>query len=121
MAEARRGALDIPDFDPDTFATTRADDGEIQSLIGEAHRRYGYVADPHTACAFKNLQDLPGHRVVLSTAHPAKFPDTIREAIGTEPTHPSLEEAKTKTPDRHELPADPEAIRHFLASHSAVD
>ena len=41
--------------------------------------------------------------------------------IGTEPTHPSLEEAKSKTPVRHELPADAAAIRDFIETNSAVD
>ncbi len=122
MEQARGGgAIEIPDFDPETFAATRADDAEIKSLIAAAHQQYGYVADPHTACAFKNLEDLPGHRVILSTAHPAKFPETIEEITGSEPTHPSLEEAKTKTPIRHELPAELGAIRHFLTTHSAVE
>ncbi|MGI9244748.1 MAG: threonine synthase [Verrucomicrobiales bacterium] len=122
MARVRRGdALEIPDYDPETFAATRADDAEIKQLIAAAHASYGYVADPHTACAFKDLDALPGHRVILSTAHPAKFPDTIRETIGVEPTHPSLEEAKAKTPQRHELPADPQVISDFLSAHSAVD
>ncbi|MFT5857550.1 MAG: threonine synthase, partial [Verrucomicrobiales bacterium] len=107
MAQVRSGEpLDLPDFDAGAFHATRADDVEIRELIASAHREYGYVADPHTACGFKGLGELPGHRVILSTASPAKFPDTIRETIEFEPTHPSLEEAKTKTPMRHELPAD---------------
>ena len=49
--------------------------------------------DPHTACGFKDLDpDRPS--VVLATASPAKFPETIRAAIGIEPTHPSLEALK---------------------------
>ena len=118
MARARGGeALEIPDFDPETFSATRADDSEIRSLIAAAYKQFAYVADPHTACAFKNLEDLPGHRVLLSTAHPAKFPETIQETIGIEPTHPSLEEAKTKTPVRHELPANAAAVREFIQAH----
>ena len=122
MTRVRGGEpLEIPDFDPHVFSATRADDVEIRELIAGAHATYGYTADPHTACAFKGLGNLPGHRVILSTAHPAKFPDTIREITGIEPTHPSLEEAKTKTPLRYELPADPQVIRDFLSAHSAVD
>jgi threonine synthase len=122
MAHTRSGEpLSIPDFDPSAFFTaTRADDAEIRALIGATHEQYGYIADPHTACAFKDVDRLPGHRIVLSTAHPAKFPDTIRDAIGIEPTHPSLEEAKTKSPLRHDLPADPGAIRAFIEAHSAI-
>ena len=122
MAKVRSGEpLDIPNFDTSEFHATRADDAEIRQLIGFAHREYNYVADPHTACGFKGLKDLPGHNVILSTASPAKFPDTIIETIGEEPLHPTLEEAKTKTPIRYELPADPRVIRDFLSAHSAVD
>jgi threonine synthase len=122
MAQVRAGEpLAIPDFDPDTFHATRADDSEIKSLIAAVHEKYGYIADPHTACAFKGVENLPGHRVILATAHAAKFPDTIINTIGSEPTHPSLEEAKTKTPLRHELPADAAAIRDFIEAHSAVE
>ena len=96
-------------------------EAEIRSLIASVHEKYGYVADPHTACAFKNVEDLPGHRVILSTAPPAKFPETIQELVGEEPTHPSLEQAKTKTPNRYELPADASAIREFITASSAVN
>ena len=121
MAQVRAGeALDIPHFDAGSFGATRCDDAEIRELIASVHQQFGYVADPHTACGFKNLEDLPGRRVVLSTAHPAKFPETIEQAIGVGPTHPSLEEAKMKTPIRHELPADPEAIRAFIEANSAT-
>lgn len=121
MAQVHAGeALEIPNFDPDSFNATRADDDEIRSLIATAHQTYGYTADPHTACAFKDLKDLSGHRVILATAHPAKFPDTIVESTGREPTHPSLEAMKSKSPIRHELPADPDAIRNFIETHSAV-
>lgn len=122
MARVRGGEpLHIPDFDPESFSATRADDSEIRELIAAAHAEFGFVADPHTACGFKNLADLPGHRVILSTAHPAKFPETILETTGIEATHPSLEEAKTKTPQRYELPADAQVIRDFLCAHSAVE
>ncbi len=113
--------LEIPDFDPQTFAATRADDAEIHALIAGAHAQLRLHRRSSHGLCFQGAGALPGHRVILSTAHPAKFPDTISETTGIEPTHPSLEEAKTKTPQRHELPADPGIIRDFLRAHSAVD
>jgi len=55
---------------------------------------------------------------VLATAHPAKFPDTIREAIGIEPTHPSLEALKGLPLVRHKIVADAAAIRAFIESRA---
>jgi threonine synthase len=57
--------------------------------------------------------------VVLSTAHPAKFPDAIRAAIGRDVTHPSLEALKIKPIVKHRLPATTSAIRDYLSRYSA--
>ena len=83
------------------------------------HREYGYIVDPHTACGFKELS--PDRvSIVLATASPAKFPDTIKSAIGVEPTHPSLEALKTKPVVKHRLRADPAAIRAFIDQHAVA-
>jgi threonine synthase len=45
---------------------------------------YNYLVDPHTAVGTSAVdylnKKLKGHTLVLSTAHPAKFPDVIEEA-----------------------------------------
>lgn len=111
------GGHRFANFDRDTFTASRGTDAEIPGLIQKIHRAHGYVADPHTACAFKDLApDRP--TVVLATASPAKFPDTIRAAIGIEPTHPSLEALKAKPLVKHKLPAMPAAIRAFVETHA---
>ena len=74
------------------------------------------MADPHTACGFKELY--PDRvSIVLATSSPAKFPDTIRAAIGVEPTHPSLEALKAREIVKHLLPATPAAILAFVDQH----
>jgi len=103
---------------PAGFSSSRATDAEITALIREIHDRHGYVIDPHTACGFKDLP-ADGPVVVLSTAHPAKFPDAIRAAIGREITHPSLEALKTKPVVKHRLPATVAAVRDYLSRHGA--
>ena len=75
------------------------------------------MADPHTACGF-NALDPERVSVVLATASPAKFPDTIRAAIGLEPTHPSLEALKAKPVRKHVLRAEVTAIRAFIDRHA---
>ena len=56
--------------------------------------------------------------VVLATASPAKFPDTIQAAIGVEPTHPSLEALKTRPVVKHRLAANASAIRAYIDAHA---
>ena len=92
-------------------------DAEIPGIIRRVQQEFGYVVDPHTACAFKDLN--PEHlSVVLATASPAKFPDTIQAAIGLEPTHPSLEALKGRPIVKHRLPADAAAVARFVAEHA---
>lgn len=59
---------------------------EVARCITELHARTGYVADPHTAVAYaaarRHNGSHQGPLVVLATAHPAKFPETVEQAIG---------------------------------------
>lgn len=64
-------------------------DEETLEAIRELKNEYGYVADPHGAVAYRALaQYLNQHDraggIFLETAHPVKFPDAIRQAIGEE-------------------------------------
>ncbi|MBI5692454.1 MAG: threonine synthase [Verrucomicrobia bacterium] len=111
------GAYQFENFDRDTFSASRTSDAEIAEIIGRVHRDYGYVADPHTACGFKDVN--PDRvQVVLSTASPAKFPETIQAAIGVTPTHPSLEELKARTVVKYRLKATASAIRSFIVARA---
>ena len=53
--------------------------------------------------------------IVLSTAHPAKFPEAVAEATGTTPTAPSrlarLWEAPTAVDT---IPAELDALRRYV-------
>jgi threonine synthase len=111
------GAYRFENFDRDTFTSSRCDDSEIPGIIRQVHRAYGYIVDPHTACAFKGL-DTSRPSVVLATASPAKFPGTIRAAIGIEPTDPSLEALKSRPIVKSKIVADAAAIRAFIESRA---
>jgi threonine synthase len=77
----------------------------------------GYIVDPHTACAFTDLNPQRVN-IVLATASPAKFPETIQSATGEVPVDPSLEVLKTKPVIKHRLPATAAAIRSFIEAHA---
>ncbi len=108
--------VDVPDFDTGAFAATRTDDDGILRNIADTWGRYGYLADPHTACGFGSI-DPATPTVVLATAHPAKFPDTIEKATGERPTHPTLEALKSATPQNVTLPATAGAVRDYLETN----
>lgn len=90
MRRQIRGAIIT---DPETLATMR-----------KVYDETGYVADPHTAVGLEAArryraearESLPV--IVLSTAHPAKFPETVREALGHEPAAPARLAALWETP-----------------------
>ena len=100
-----------------TFSSSRATDEEITGIIRRVYERYHYIVDPHTACAFKDLNPARTS-VVLATAHPAKFPDAIRAATGQTPTNPALETLKARPIVKHHLPADAAAIKAFIAQRA---
>jgi threonine synthase len=111
------GAYTFENFDRDTFTASRTTDADIPDIIRRVYQDHGYITDPHTACGFKALsKERPS--IVLATASPAKFPDTIVSAIGIEPTHPSLETLKARPLVKHKLPANAAAIRAYLDAHA---
>ena len=109
------GTFVFEDFNRDTFTSSRTSDEEITSIIKEVYEKYAYVLDPHTACGFSETIDGPS--IILATAHPAKFPDTIEKSIGLELLHPSLERIKTKPIVKYSVEPNPEAIKKFILEH----
>lgn len=109
------GQYHFEHFDPGTFSSSRADDADIAAIIRKVYQRYNYVVDPHTACGFVDLPD--GYNLVLATAHPAKFPDTILAALDIESIHPSLEALKEKEVRAYPVEPTPAAIQAFMREH----
>ena len=89
--------------------------------IRTTFERYGVIVDPHTADGIKVAlahidRDVP--MICLETALPAKFPETIVEALGREPERPAAYAGLETRPQRFEtLPADAEAVKSFIACH----
>ena len=89
--------------------------------IRTTFERYGVIVDPHTADGIKVAlahidRDVP--MICLETALPAKFPETIIEALGREPERPAAYAGLETRPQRFErLPADAEAVKSFIACH----
>ncbi|MEO0510431.1 MAG: threonine synthase [Verrucomicrobiota bacterium] len=99
-------------FNTDTFSSSRTDDSGIAEIIRDVYDKYDYVVDPHTACGFTGIGK--GPEVILATAHPAKFPDTISHSIGFDSTHSSLEALKPKEIVKHHVEPTPAGIKAFM-------
>ncbi len=87
----------------DSGAATDADCAETMRDLSERH---GLTVDPHTAtAAFACRACVPAEEpaVILSTAHPAKFPEAVERATGRRPPVPARLEAVLAAPERREV------------------
>jgi threonine synthase len=109
------GTYDFTTFNRSTFRASHADDARILKNISMVYEKYHYVIDPHTACAFEDI-DPNKTTIILSTAHPAKFTKALKDSIGQTPTHPTLESLKNKTVHNSVLPANIDDVKLFIKS-----
>lgn len=75
-------------------------DEDILATIRRVAIRTGEIVDPHTAVAWSVAEQIPGERVIVSTAHPAKFAEAVRRATGSPPPLPESLAALTDLPER---------------------
>jgi len=73
------------------FISESVSEEELLFCIKKVYENYKMIIDPHTAVALRALEkiNLNGKNVVLSTAHPCKFPEAINRAINVKPDLPS--------------------------------
>ncbi|MCB1211823.1 MAG: threonine synthase, partial [Verrucomicrobiales bacterium] len=118
MVKMKAGEVVTFEQTASSFRASRMDDETIPKVIAQMWRDWGYVIDPHTACAFT---DMAADRasVVLATASPAKFPDVVARATGSEPTHPTLEALKSLPLQTWPLSADVESVKSFIREKTA--
>jgi threonine synthase len=97
-----------------SFSISDAETREAVRALDEQ----GYLADPHTALAWKALNDKLGQDetgVFLCTAHPAKFKETIEDTLKRPLTlPPTLEQVADKKVLSSEMPADFALLREYL-------
>ncbi len=119
---AAGGAIDVP---APAFAAMRelfrgvaVSEAETRAAIAATLADSGELIDPHTAVAVAALRkagDTPRPLVVLSTAHPAKFPEDVAAASGVTPDLPRGAANLADRPERFDrLAADADAIKAFV-------
>jgi threonine synthase len=101
------------------FDAGRVDDAGTLAAIADCKKRFGETLDPHTAVGYalaqQHRRDAKVPMVVLSTAHPAKFPDAVEKATGVRPAlPPRLCDLLERTERVDGLPNDVEALKTMI-------
>ncbi|MBL4599659.1 MAG: threonine synthase [Rhizobiaceae bacterium] len=105
------------------FSAGRCNESDTASTIAQTLAENGYMLDPHTAVAVhvasKQISKVP--MIILSTAHPAKFPTAVKRASGI---HPSLPDWLSGLMEREEkftvLENSLEAVEEFISSNGRI-
>ena len=104
------------------FVSGRSSHADRVDAIRDVFERYDTMIDTHTADGLKvareNLQ--PGvPMIVLETAQPIKFGETIREALLREPERPAAFIGLEKLPQRFDIvPADASVVKAYIAERT---
>lgn len=106
-------------------------DAETVETIRRVWQDHHYLLDPHSAVGYAALEkfrrisgpEQPG--VVLSTAHPAKFGEVLKDAIGIETALPShhadlLKKEKSVIPMETDLPVFKEFLRSVSSGAASL-
>ncbi len=105
------------------FVSGRSTHRDRIAAIRRVHETWGVTVDPHTADGIKvglERREKGVPLVCLETALPAKFAETIREALGREPERPAGYEDLERRPQRFDvIEADAGAVKRYIAAHAA--
>jgi len=125
---ADTGAIQVPQAAfaamRDLFGGVAISEAETMAAIAATLDESGELIDPHTAVAVAALGKADGLArpvVVLSTAHPAKFPEDVAKASGVVPGLPRGAADLANRPERFDrLAADAEAIKAFVRTFAGA-
>ena len=100
------------------FDSCSLNDDGIKNQILETYESTGLIVDPHTAIgvhAAANCSKANVPIVALSTAHPAKFPDAVKNAIKIKPQLPDHLSDLLNCPEFFEvLPNNIEVVKSYI-------
>jgi threonine synthase len=106
------------------FVSGKSVHADRVATIRDVQQKYGVTVDTHTADGIKVAREYvkPGiPMIVLETALPAKFNETIREALGRDAERPAGFENIEALPQRYEVMGpDVEKMKAFIAKHTGL-
>ena len=104
------------------FVSGRSSHADRVDAIRDVFERYDTMIDTHTADGVKVAREhlqagVP--MVVLETAQPVKFGETIQEALQREPERPAAFAGLEALPQRFEvMPADVQRVKDYVTAHT---
>ncbi len=102
------------------FVSATSSHRDRLATIRSVYERYGVIVDTHTADGIKAglaHRDPAVPLICLETAQPAKFAETIREALGRDPERPAAYADIESRPLRFDtMDPDPAAIERYIAA-----
>ena len=101
----------------DDFISESLSENETKDVIKKINKNYNILVDPHTAIGIGVLDKLSndGINIILSTAHPSKFPEAVKEATGKHPELPSEIKKIIEEEEKFDiLPNDLNIIKKFI-------
>ncbi len=104
------------------FLSGKSTHADRLSTIKDNYQRHGVTIDTHTAdgvkVALQHRGDPAVPMIVLETALPIKFAETIFEALGHAPERPPKFDGIEALPKRvHVMPADVALVKAYIARH----
>jgi threonine synthase len=111
----------MPEYGFVSGSSTHAD---RLNTIRAVHQKYGKLIDTHTADGLKvalEYRETGVPMIVLETALPAKFEETIVEALNIKPPRPAGFENIESLPKRFEvMPASVDKLKQYVAAHTGL-
>ena len=99
------------------FCSESLSEEETKSVIKDIYKKQEILIDPHTAVAIGvvNKMSLEGNTVILATAHPSKFSETVMNATGIKPDLPeNLKNILVGKEKYKKLPNDLKKIQSYI-------
>ncbi len=104
------------------FVAARTGEAETRATISMTHQAAGYLLDPHTAVAVNVARHQPHGStpmITLATAHPAKFPAAVRDAVGIDPALPAwLADLYSREERLSVLANDQNLVEEFISART---
>jgi len=105
------------------FAASSVSDEETKKAIATVFNTTGELLDPHTAVGLvagnRCRKNTATPLIVLATAHPAKFPDAVKEASTVHPElPPHLKDLMTRKERFDVLPNNVDKVKEFINARS---
>jgi len=99
------------------FCSESLSEKETKSVIKDIYKKQEILIDPHTAVAIGvvNKISLEGNTVILATAHPSKFSETVMKVTGIKPDLPeNLKNILVGKEKYEKLPKDLKKIQNYI-------